>query len=129
MPETRSVPLASRRFIATGLVMAMCENCVWCARQSRKAPPEALRPAMQTMVYGCDICQDVCPWNRRAAVSDAPEWAPREGLDCRTLEDWWEMSDPEIEALIDGTNGGEQILTFKFPEGVVSTKVVCERDR
>jgi epoxyqueuosine reductase len=69
----------------------------------KKAPPEPLRPAMGTLVYGCDICQDVCPWNRRAAVSDAPEWAPREGLDGRSLADWWAMSDPEIDALIDGT--------------------------
>ena len=69
----------------------------------KKAPPEPLRAAMRTLVYGCDICQDVCPWNRRAAVSDAPEWAPREGLDGHSLAEWWAMSDPEIGALIDGT--------------------------
>ena len=69
----------------------------------KKAPPEPLRSALATMIYGCDICQDVCPWNRRAAVSDAPEWAPREGLDDRSLAEWWAMSDPEIEALIEGT--------------------------
>ena len=69
----------------------------------KKAPPEALRPSMGALVYGCDICQDVCPWNRRAAVSDAPEWQPRGGLDGRDLASWWRLSDDEIARLIEGT--------------------------
>jgi epoxyqueuosine reductase len=43
----------------------------------RGAIPEDLRPAMGRMVFGCDICQDVCPWNRNAAVSSLAEFAPR----------------------------------------------------
>ena len=69
----------------------------------RKAPPTGLRPMMGALVYGCDICQDVCPWNRRAAVSDAPEWAPREGLADAELLALWRSSDDELARLIDGT--------------------------
>jgi epoxyqueuosine reductase len=39
--------------------------------------PEGLREPMGRHVFGCDICQDVCPWNRRAPVTQAPEFQPR----------------------------------------------------
>ena len=43
----------------------------------RKEIPQALRPHMGELVYGCDICQDVCPWNVRFARDAAlPSMAP-----------------------------------------------------
>jgi epoxyqueuosine reductase len=47
---------------------------------------EDLRPGIGRNIFGCDICQDVCPWNRRAPVSGAPEFAPRENLVNPALE-------------------------------------------
>ncbi len=43
----------------------------------RGAIPESLREPMGRHVFGCDICQDVCPWNRRAPVTQAAEFQPR----------------------------------------------------
>ena len=43
----------------------------------RGSIPEALRVPMGRHVFGCDICQDVCPWNRRAPVTQAEEFQPR----------------------------------------------------
>lgn len=39
-------------------------------------------------VYGCDICQDVCPWNKKAPVSTDERFAPREGLFHPLIEDF-----------------------------------------
>jgi epoxyqueuosine reductase len=39
--------------------------------------PENLRPLMGNHVFGCDICQDVCPWNRKAPVTRDEAFAPR----------------------------------------------------
>ncbi|GJM15527.1 MAG: epoxyqueuosine reductase [Thermodesulfobacteriota bacterium] len=42
--------------------------------------PHELREGVDNNIYGCDICQDVCPWNKRAHISDKTEFEPREGL-------------------------------------------------
>jgi epoxyqueuosine reductase len=45
----------------------------------RGAVPERLREGMGRHVFGCDLCQDVCPWNRERRRGDAA-FAPRAGL-------------------------------------------------
>jgi epoxyqueuosine reductase len=39
--------------------------------------PEEHRAGIGSHIFGCDICQDVCPWNRRAPATDDPAFAPR----------------------------------------------------
>jgi epoxyqueuosine reductase len=48
--------------------------------EKRGEIPEELRAGMGRHVFGCDICQDVCPWNRKAPITSAPEFEPRSGL-------------------------------------------------
>ena len=48
--------------------------------EKRGAIPEELREGIGRQVYGCDICQDVCPWNRHAPVTKTDEFAPRTHL-------------------------------------------------
>ena len=48
--------------------------------EKRGSIPKDLREGMGRHVFGCDICQEVCPWNRKAPATDAPEFQPREGL-------------------------------------------------
>ncbi len=48
--------------------------------EKRGEIPEALRSDIGRQVFGCDICQDVCPWNRRAPIAADAELAPRAAL-------------------------------------------------
>lgn len=43
----------------------------------RDAVPPELRAAIGDWLFGCDVCQDVCPWNSRAPLSDQAAFAPR----------------------------------------------------
>ena len=43
----------------------------------RGSIPEEFREPMGNHVFGCDICQDVCPWNRRAPLTTIPQFQPR----------------------------------------------------
>jgi epoxyqueuosine reductase len=58
--------------------------------------PEELRNGVGRHVFGCDICQDVCPWNRRAPLTSAPEFAPRPGLVNPALEWLAAMNEDEF---------------------------------
>ncbi len=44
----------------------------------RGAIPQEFRQPIGRHVFGCDICQDVCPWNRRAPVTALPNFMPRQ---------------------------------------------------
>jgi epoxyqueuosine reductase len=59
----------------------------------RGAIPECDRPGIGHHLFGCDICQDVCPWNRRAPVSNAAEFQPREGLMWPVIEKLLELDE------------------------------------
>jgi epoxyqueuosine reductase len=41
--------------------------------------PESIQQRLSGWLYGCDICQDVCPWNRFEAATEEPRFAPRDG--------------------------------------------------
>ena len=58
--------------------------------------PDAIAPHLQGWVAGCDICQDVCPWNQRfAQVTDVAEFQPYPDNIAPTLTELAEISDQE----------------------------------
>ncbi|MFY9647850.1 MAG: tRNA epoxyqueuosine(34) reductase QueG [Terriglobales bacterium] len=56
--------------------------------------PHELRSGIGRHVFGCDICQDVCPWNRKAPVTSAAEFEARDGFVNPAL-DWLAEMQPE----------------------------------
>ena len=48
--------------------------------------PEEMRAGIGRHVFGCDICQDVCPWNRKAPATGEPAFQPRPELVNPALE-------------------------------------------
>jgi epoxyqueuosine reductase len=62
-----------------------------------------LRSGMGRHVFGCDICQDVCPWNRKAPATNAAEFQARDGLVNPALDWLAEMSTEEFSRTFRGS--------------------------
>src|SRR5262245_4662129 len=55
--------------------------------------PVDLRASFGAHAYGCDICQEVCPWNHRPARSADAAWQPRAAFDAPSLAALWNNAD------------------------------------
>jgi epoxyqueuosine reductase len=71
--------------------------------EKRGAISEELRVGVGHQVFGCDICQDVCPWNRRAPATAKPEFQAREGLVNPALAWLAEISEEEFREKFRGS--------------------------
>jgi epoxyqueuosine reductase len=69
----------------------------------REAIPEELRTPMGWNVFGCDICQDVCPWNRKAPVTLAPSLQPRQNLLAPELSWLLSLKEKEFSQIFAGS--------------------------
>jgi epoxyqueuosine reductase len=58
--------------------------------------PDEVREAVGARIYGCDICQEVCPWNAAPPVSADPAWQPRPAWDGVTIDELASRSDDEL---------------------------------
>ena len=70
--------------------------------EHRGAFPVELREKMGNRVFGCDDCQLVCPWNRYAAMTVEPDFAPRHGLDAPKLVELFGWDEPTWLARTEG---------------------------
>ena len=59
----------------------------------RGAIPEPVKGQMDNWMFGCDICQEVCPWNRHASPTTEPRFAPHPRLLDMTKADWEDLTE------------------------------------
>jgi epoxyqueuosine reductase len=76
-------------------------KCLSYWTQSKHSPPEPYREALEDRVYGCDICQDVCPWNRGIEKRRADEPLPGDAEPVVSLVDWLEADDADLRLRYD----------------------------
>jgi len=69
----------------------------------RTSIPNEYRAALGNHVYGCDVCQDVCPHNQPSSVSPDAPWQARNGLDLPRLVELWQRPDSDLGALLKGS--------------------------
>jgi epoxyqueuosine reductase len=112
-------------------------RCLSYWTQSSEPFPEEYREALGDRVYGCDICQDVCPWNRGVEKRRAGEGPPPGAEPHVSLVDWLEEEDEKLASRYDrlfvprndprylrrnalvalGNAGGDAALARAYAEG------------
>jgi epoxyqueuosine reductase len=79
-------------------------RCISYLTIEHKGPISAdLMAGMGRQVFGCDICQDVCPWNRKAPISADPELEPRPDLVNPALEWLAKLDEADFERNFNGS--------------------------
>jgi epoxyqueuosine reductase len=69
----------------------------------RGSIPVEHRDAIGNHVFGCDVCQEVCPWNGAPVGTLDPSWSARQDLNLEHLIALWRRSDAELADFIGGT--------------------------
>ena len=69
----------------------------------KDAIPEEFAGRMEGWAFGCDICQEVCPWNRFAQPHAEPAFSPKTELMALSKDEWYAMSEPVYERLFQGS--------------------------
>jgi epoxyqueuosine reductase len=67
--------------------------------ESREDIPEPLKSRIGNHLYGCDICQDVCPYNRFARPHQVPEFLPPEELMQMRKKEWNSMTESDFNRI------------------------------
>lgn len=63
----------------------------------KDAIPSTFKDKMEGWIFGCDICQTVCPWNRFAQQHQEPAFEPKKELLALTAKDWQELTEETFQ--------------------------------
>lgn len=75
-------------------------KCIAYLTIESKAPiPEVLIPKMEGSIFGCDKCQEVCSWNKKAKQHKNPEFEISEDVKMMSVEDWQNLTPEKFNIL------------------------------
>lgn len=71
--------------------------------ENKEEIPADLKNQMKARIYGCDICQDVCPYNRYASPHEVAEFMPSESLVQMRKKDWLDLTESDFNRIFAGS--------------------------
>ncbi|MBC7884694.1 MAG: tRNA epoxyqueuosine(34) reductase QueG [Saprospiraceae bacterium] len=69
----------------------------------KEAIPTEYKGKMENWMFGCDICQQVCPWNRFSTPHEEENFLPKPELLSTTKEEWQDITEPVFDLLFQGS--------------------------
>ncbi len=61
--------------------------------------PDKFQGKMKNWIFGCDICQEVCPWNRFSKPHNEPYFKPNEHLKGMSRKEWAELTEEVFQSV------------------------------
>ncbi|HEY9900723.1 MAG TPA: tRNA epoxyqueuosine(34) reductase QueG [Pantanalinema sp.] len=100
---TRCIPACpTGAIVSPGVVDA--RRCISYLTIEHRGPiPRDLRPLMGEWVFGCDLCQEVCPWNKHSEQATEPAYSPKEGRAYPDLVELLTQTQEEFSARFKGS--------------------------
>ena len=71
--------------------------------ENKENIPEELSGSLTDSIFGCDICQDVCPWNKRSTPHNEKEFLPNKELKKLKRKDWIELTEETFNKIFEGS--------------------------
>ena len=99
---TRCIAACPTGCILPGRVLDATRCLSYLTIERRGEFPEEQMPAADDRVFGCDVCQEVCPWNRFARPSADPAWQPSPHAQADLVQ-WAALDEEEFRARFRGT--------------------------
>ena len=101
----------------------------------KEAIPESVRGKFDNWIFGCDICQDVCPWNRFARPHKTPAFAPHPDLVSMKKSDWEEITADVFQTLFRRSAvkrtklaGLQRNIAFNKPTQEIDQSLLSDRE-